>query len=563
MRVLSLFILIFIIRFGFPKNFHTVHGGVYTHSSLIFQLKAEKDGQSPSERARQIAIKLNAMKLPQPVVVMYEKNQAKIKVGKITLIRINADEAKAYHQSIKKISENWAKKLRKICSVSRLVQTKNKKKEKSRPALSTERLNDLSYLFSALYESKKDFLPAPDGVVDTNFSDRKVSPKAQIEVIITGQPASAENIEKAAFRSIRSRLKPIFLPKVEISLSKFQPLAMGQSYSSKARLKVVDSGRSQEGVVDLLITNKMLSFLPEQALWYSNEPENINSPGLLGMVELKTKDPLRILSHHINRSSYPILVQMVACNLSSKVAKVVVASGEGAPHTDPVRVGLAAGHKFMRSWMNRQGEIIEIDPGQEVPIFMKKLWPRQTMSGLARVELLGGGPDQLLLKSEASFPYSSSQSFPVTYASRTMPQRLQLSKHIYKKPFQTMQANYQYGGRFEFIQIGAHPLSNSDDTKKLAGNFGVIYHIQANLSNPTSKQAEIEIAFEASAGYSGAIFVIDGKLVRPQLLQSKREFLISKIRLASGAKKSIQVMTIPLSGSSYPAMMTIRPKGGR
>lgn len=557
LRVSILFLLIFISRFGFAKIFHATHGGVYTHSSLILQLKTTKDGQSSYARAKQIALKLNAIKAPQLVRVEFDKDQAKIMIGKTSLVRVNAAEAKAHHQNIKILALSWAKKLRRVCSASPRIQLKKKN-----PIPASEKSSDLSYLF--VFEKKKqDVLPGPKAVAAINDSNIQISPKIQIEVELTGSPATPINIEKAVYQSIKSKLKPVFLNRVEVTLDKLQPMQMGQSCNMQARLKVTHDAKVEAGVIDILIKNKALAFHPEHALWYSNEPENIKAPSLLGMSELKVKSPLRILSHHINASSYPLGVQVMARNLSLKIAKIVVTRGEGMPHTDPVRVGLEAGHKFMRSWISQQGEIIEVQPGGAVPVFMKKLWPRQTMSGLARLELLEGGPHQLLLTEEAILLSGPSEPFLVQSVSRSIPQRPQLSKHIFQKPFQLIQANYVHGGRFEFVQIGANPLPNTDGSEKLEGNFGVIYHIQANISNPTPKQAEIEVVFEASAGYSGAIFVVDGKLVRPQLLQSKKEYLISKVQLAPGTKKSFRMITIPLSGSSYPAMITIRPKGGR
>jgi hypothetical protein len=69
----------------------------------------------------------------------------------------------------------------------------------------------------------------------------------------------------------------------------------------------------------------------------------------------------------------------------------------------------------------------------------------------------------------------------------------------------------------------------------------------------------LECVFEASAGYSGALFVVNGEYIRTPLLQPKQEIQIAKVRLEPGGSKTYIVLTVPLSGSSYPATLAFRP----
>jgi hypothetical protein len=115
------------------------------------------------------------------------------------------------------------------------------------------------------------------------------------------------------------------------------------------------------------------------------------------------------------------------------------------------------------------------------------------------------------------------------------------------------------GGRYGFFKIGERPISGSDSMRVLDGNFGVIYSIKAEISNPTRVASEVEMVFEASAGYSGGLFLVDGVLTESPLLQPKAEFRIGKFRLAPGETKRVELVTIPLSGSSYPSLISLRP----
>jgi hypothetical protein len=114
------------------------------------------------------------------------------------------------------------------------------------------------------------------------------------------------------------------------------------------------------------------------------------------------------------------------------------------------------------------------------------------------------------------------------------------------------------GGKFAFVRIGQHAIPSLDDRSSLDGNFGVLYSVRTRLSNPTVESQMVELAFEASAGYSAGLFVIDGvKLVLPRIL-SKQELQVKRIRLAPGETRILNLLTIPLSGSSYPATLTMR-----
>lgn len=121
--------------------------------------------------------------------------------------------------------------------------------------------------------------------------------------------------------------------------------------------------------------------------------------------------------------------------------------------------------------------------------------------------------------------------------------------------------DYEVGGRFGFARIGQEAISNLNSERSLAGNFGVIYDIQGTLSNPTPSPAEVELLFEASAGYGSGLFVINGDLVKIGLIQPKQEIVLATIKLPPGVSKELNLKTIPLSGANYPVTLIVRPTG--
>jgi hypothetical protein len=69
----------------------------------------------------------------------------------------------------------------------------------------------------------------------------------------------------------------------------------------------------------------------------------------------------------------------------------------------------------------------------------------------------------------------------------------------------------------------------------------------------------VDVVFEASAGYSGALFIVNGDYRVTPLLQPKDEAVIGKFHLAPGALQKFVITTMPVSGGSYPVTITIRP----
>ncbi|RYD65771.1 MAG: hypothetical protein EOP84_31645, partial [Verrucomicrobiaceae bacterium] len=94
---------------------------------------------------------------------------------------------------------------------------------------------------------------------------------------------------------------------------------------------------------------------------------------------------------------------------------------------------------------------------------------------------------------------------------------------------------------------------------ELGSNGMFTYTIKTKLQNPTSRTTDVEVVFEASAGYASGLFVVNGRTVTIDQLSPKTEGQVMRVKLAPGQTQSFDILTLPLSGSAYPATLTIRP----
>lgn len=390
--------------------------------------------------------------------------------------------------------------------------------------------------------------------------------------IVTGLPASSDTVAGAIESAVRTQIGADPNANLSIKLPKATQIMPGESRTYTVRVQA--SGTDllpAEGPVFVTVKNMALGRMPEQELWYCNEPENLKRPGLLFAAPLRPETPARLLYHHINMMSQPLVVTVEAINDSDQPAQVMIIPGDSKPDLNPVLAGIQAADQFMKGWTASSGEVVTIPPKSRFPVALRKIAHGQTMSGLCYLRLLDDGPGQVTIRTEARPPFPLDSKWLAATQSSTPwrfigVQRLNNldrdpvspSIYIYPNPFKNEEAVYQVGGKHTFFRIGEKAIPRADKLEKLSGNFGVTYNLKATLENPTPAACEVEVVFEASAGYSGALFVINGQQIRTPLLQPKTEMQVAKFRLEPGATRTVQIMTVPLSGSSYPATLTIR-----
>jgi hypothetical protein len=393
-----------------------------------------------------------------------------------------------------------------------------------------------------------------------------------LRVEVVGTPASGATVQGAIETALRTQLRKHPLAELSWSLPPVEAMGVGRTRAYQVRVR----GRAPEtfenvGNVDVIVRNLSLPAQEDDELWYCNYPEIVRNPRNLFAAHLRKETGARLLYHHVNGSQGPLLIRIQAVNNSSEPARVLLMPGDSRPNRDPVKAGLEAGAIYLRGWMHRSGEIVTIPPFSSMPIGFRRINPQETTSGLCTLRLLDG-PDSLLVRTDAlpaldlNNAWAEAERSPTPWRAVGFVPRnpidaapYELSKYVFPNPQRTERLAYSVGGRFGHVRIGQRPIAQEEHALNLDGNFGVIYRIQATLNNPTPNTADVELVFEASAGYSGALFLIDGAFQQAPLLMPKQETQIAKVSLPPGGSRTIQVTTIPLSGSSYPATLTARP----
>ncbi len=397
---------------------------------------------------------------------------------------------------------------------------------------------------------------------------------ATVTATVSGKPAIAGTVQGTIEGSLKNQLKFAPLAKMALKFSNVPSIGPGMALNIPVKVSITAPGTIPKvGTVTVRVNNIGLMPKNEDSLWYCNDPERITKKENLFAAELDPDQSARLLYHHINDTSRLMVVRTMIVNNSDQEVRVSLTPGDSAPTMDPVGAGLRAGDLFLRAWISDSGEVVRIPAKSSIPISCRKLKPKAVISGLCAIRHIGG-ESKVLVRTDAlglddleprwfptlssSTPWREVGSLPIRSWDST---DYLISEHVYPTPYRSETVDFAVGGRFTTVRLGQKSIIRQDSSGRLDGNFGVVYDIEGNLSNPQKVGADVELIFEPSAGYSGAIFFVDNRYVITPKMTPKREARIARYHLAPGENRKVKLVTMPLSGSSYPATIFIRVVG--
>lgn len=551
----------------------------------------------PASRASHVASAISAARSGAPVSAKVSRRSATITLGGQALITISRAEAKAAGMSPAGLASRWTSALRTALSLPpiKVLETSLKVPQGGTRTLKIVGSKAHVANWRVVPEGRVDvrrnggaieIAGRQTGSVSVVFSANGFEADAVVDVLplaavfpqnvsafVSGLPAQREIVRGAVETAIRTQLKHAKAASLDLEIPELWPISAGQARVVPIRVKAHGAGAfPNEGIAQVTIRNVGLGYAREEELWYSNNPENLKGPGNLMQGSLAAGKAVRLLYHHINDSPKGLYVQVEAVNTSDEVARVLMIPGDSEPDKNPVLAGIVAGERFLRRWLNASGEVVAIPPRSRMPLALRRLAPKETMSGLCSLWMLEDGPKSIELRVHAEPPTSPEANLasivagespwhytgglPLNPNPSTAPAHFE---HVYPNPFKITELTHFVGGKHGFVRIGQHPIARADQNGALDGNFGVLYRIDVNAENETDVATDLEVVFEASAGYSGALFVLNGGVLRTPLLQPKTSVRLIRMRLVPGGSKKFDLLTMPLSGSSYPATVILRP----
>lgn len=294
--------------------------------------------------------------------------------------------------------------------------------------------------------------------------------------------------------------------------------------------------------------------LPEPThVLVSNYPERVKFAHVLMRDMVEKSEPVRILWHHVNDSGQNLWFGVRLHNLSDEPVHFTWADCFAGPNLDEIYVGHVVCRGYFDQLRRGSAVMLSLQPHRWVEFATMKTRPRQIVSGLACISVLGGGP--LVAEVVAHPEPPSSWARPVADNLREDPKL---------RPFRfegvnELTATHVAGGPWTFVGVGKQPKSNSHGIV-LHGNYGVLYRIRFLLANPKSERAYLELVVRSGGGATRGVFMLNGDILETPMLRATQEHMLTRWELPPRSEREVSVLTMPQSGSNYPVTLVVRPR---
>ncbi|MDQ2798354.1 MAG: hypothetical protein M3Y13_01775 [Armatimonadota bacterium] len=328
----------------------------------------------------------------------------------------------------------------------------------------------------------------------------------------------------------------------------------------------------------ITVLNQPLPPARAEAMFYSNNPEQVKQSQTLFTGPLSPFRPVRLDYHHQNRAGALLVFHTDLVNASDQTASVHVMEGIAQPEIDTVQIGRRAGAAFLQALDSGTGLVIDVPAHARVPLLVQRFAPLLTVSGIVQLQQISGPDHALSLSVVADEDRQALVSSPSRLATKVgetegADARLvaapaaplatgivhETSPFVFGAPLVSLTGDYAVGGQWVYLRLGhGESLRNAAGTERLWGNYGVSYFVTVRLKNPTDQTRNIGVFFAPEAGPAAGVFQVSGQ---PQVecdpLLPPEEKELTRVRLNPGETRTVRLRTILLNGSAYPASLVV------
>lgn len=582
---------------GFADAF-AEEGLVVVNERPVMRSRAAWQGSSPSQRAASAAAILASATSPnvaaEPPSVMRLPGVWGLTLGGRLFYTVNAQEAAMQSSTAEGLAKTWAKQINEALSAAPLevsaqeltlppdkpglIQLTGAQAREARLQLANPQLGRFVRTRGQVrFEPRMtgETVLAIQGETQSTSVVLRVLPYAGrpvsgLRAEVMGQGAPTTAVLQAAAGAFRQAGAAREDAKFTVVSTDAAPLAAGASAVVRVRGQFSGDGLFPvEAVAEVRVSN--VGAVPQDAeVWYSNDPENLTGSGPLYWGALTPGKAVRLLTHHKNTLLRPLAIQYTVANPNPTPVRMALMMGEGLPSLNPTLAGYQAGDEYLELWNRRAAEVVTIPAGGAVPIQVQTLSSEITASALGTLMMLDQAPQPLVLEGRSLDPsmlpkqWQAGGKLPwMRFAPAALTEmNLKLTGEpakVFAPALKREEFRFESNGRFVWLRIGARPIAGVEGEGQLLGNFGVVYQFAATLANPTSKPSRVQVVFESSAGYNGALFLINGAFNRQGMVLAKEKRTLVDTVLAPGEERPLSIITIPLSGASYPATIIVRP----
>ncbi len=563
-------------------------GSVQINGRTVVRFRVSNGSLSPGERAKitgeRLGTLVSAGLSPSAVYMKGDKWQARVMVGESLICIATPAEAKAGRTTPLALAASWVRNIRSALALPAIVLSD---KELVVPLGENRRVYVSGAATGPLYAASQATdvavaSPGTDGRYiqvtgqQTGHTTVDISSEGEHAVVdvwvkkyagalprvgyaeVTGAPCPPHLLEYAARQSVLRDTVAESGASVRIEGVSGADSALQPGTTRDVTLKMTISGEGYipvSGQANVQVHNALMPRDEVTQLFYSNNPERLLKYQTLFAGKLELDKATRILYHHQNAIGRRARFLVEVINPNATPIALRVMKGVSSPMVDTVLVGYVAGGAFMRDEYANASVIDHVPAQSRLVLVSDDLGNLETSSGIIQLKQTEGQPAYVRV---AAVPPGSDDARVGAITPTSNVVALEISDHVYPKPLLTMDAAYVIGERWAFIPIGRHAISDTAEQKKLFGNYGVTYNINVKVANPTAETRKVSVLFEATAGLASGVFIIDGEFVSAKYAKPPAEVPLASYQLKPGESRNVRIVTMPMSGSNYPATLVVR-----
>jgi hypothetical protein len=598
------------ITFDAQQHGDLSYGIVTINDSVAAVVRRSAGGLTPYERARACVTRVqdlfrNGATASQIRAVKVNGNDWAVVIGRMILLLVTADDARAARSRQAVLAQDWTSHFRRLLSQPVLLPSASHLRiplgeERTLKINGAAYANDIEVASDQPDRAAVTYEPATRtvsirslkagrvGIVIKSGGENQAALTVPVVVLIvagrilpavtvsvTGTPEASADVLTDAYGLALSRLvdaSPGATLRIDPIRRFSSGLAQGGTIVIKQRIRLSSPDMLPvERVTQVTLVHKLAPVEYPAWLLYCNNPEQVKFGQTLFTGPLTKTQPWRLVYHHQNISTSALIFHVDIINPTDQKVAVRVIQGIATPGIDTVQVGRRAGAGFLSAFESGSGIIHDIPPRTQAPVLVQRFAAGLTVSGLVQLSQLSGriGSLQIKVSADTGDQYRTTAlgrltselsttnliAMPYTPLTTIPPDLDDLTPYHFNAPLITVESTYSVGGPWSHVRIGhTDALTDKSGQSKLFGNYGADYDIHLTLKNPTTEEKPVGVFFAPEAGSAAGIFQIDqGPIMEFDPIFPPEERRIARYVLPPGGEKTLTVRTIPLNGSSYPA----------
>jgi hypothetical protein len=387
-------------------------------------------------------------------------------------------------------------------------------------------------------------------------------PPKEISIKVTGDPAPGSMVAMASLRAVAgsTQLNPGARLEFPEDMPETPSVTKGDKLRFRLPIEIVadDNYFPVRSKVEVEVESIDLRLKEANLLLVSNRPERVDDDGVLLEYTFSESEPTRLMYSHMNQTLADRNLWVNLYNETSEPVSVWVGATFAGPNRNEVHTGHMAAVRFLRQHGAEAGYVVEIPPRERFVVAHHLMNKRDLLSGFVNLQIVGEGR----LRAEVHSKLTPSSNNTVNSPRLGGPfNPFKIHPHgVFAQPYFEEWVDLDGNSDQTEVPYGKSPwLIDFETGLPNTGNFGVLYRYHFVLNNNRTSDLDFELVFRPHSGPGAGTFLVDGDILEAPFQKRGVETSLGIFRVAPGAERTVDVVTLPEASSNYPAYLYMKP----